>query len=616
VILLEFAAQGVRGVAPAGGRATLRPGYNVVSADGPTLRRLLEALFYPSPRDAEGPLRAGAHPGAAPVRAGLTLAGDDRVTYRLVRDFAGTCQLHRFDAEKRSFALVSQDLAEIGTFLRETGGVPGASRFASLLSLVASELPSRQGGVPTGLASAEAAHRTTLPPEQAKKRLPPLRAELERARAAEKLQYQLDGLQTRLFKLEEALKGGTRVREGLEKAETARAEMEETAQAAAGMGDAESKLAGYERLAARREEAIAKAGRERANLDDAEATGAPLPFWQDLRFWAATGGGLLLAAAAALGAASRMEIHYLSLPAIAAYGAGAWFALRWVGAVEAWDRVARRRRVLDDWERKLNEQFERDGAEVHAAMKALGLTRASELKEAVIRLSDADKVVAEWRRRLAEWEASPETQEALREKAGVAEQVLAAEARLAAEAGGFVRDVRSVEAEIQRVEADAAAPPGQASAPAVATPPRSAADPLRTVLERAAAELGGSPAAVARAVAAKASQHLSGLSFQRLSAIQPDDRGNLAVATGGRPAPVGTLSALDRDLVWLALKLALVERALAEAKTVALVDDAFAGLPDGARRFAARLLKQLSRPGQIVHATADPAFREAADHVA
>jgi hypothetical protein len=47
---------------------------------------------------------------------------------------------------------------------------------------------------------------------------------------------------------------------------------------------------------------------------------------------------------------------------------------------------------------------------------------------------------------------------------------------------------------------------------------------------------------------------------------------------------------------------------------VALADDAFAGLPEAARRIAARLLKQAARPGQLVHATRDPIFREAADH--
>ncbi|MFT3916261.1 MAG: ABC transporter ATP-binding protein [Anaeromyxobacteraceae bacterium] len=291
-------------------------------------------------------------------------------------------------------------------------------------------------------------------------------------------------------------------------------------------------------------------------------------------------------------------------------------AYRWIGELEGWERVGRRRRVLADWEQKVGEQFERDGAEIHAAMKALGFTRVAELKEALGRLADADQVVAEWRRRRDEWEASPEATEGKRERAAVEAQIRDLEARLSEDAGGFVRDVRSVESEIQRMEADAAAPPAAAAPP---PPPVTAApvvDPLRALLERAGTELKQSPAAAARAVAQKASAHLAGLTFQRLSALQVDDRGNLAAVTGGRPTPASTLSMADRDLLWLALKLAFLERALVETRSVAVVDDAFAGLAEGSRRFVARLLKQLAKPGQIVHATSDPAFKEAADHVA
>jgi hypothetical protein len=75
-----------------------------------------------------------------------------------------------------------------------------------------------------------------------------------------------------------------------------------------------------------------------------------------------------------------------------------------------------------------------------------------------------------------------------------------------------------------------------------------------------------------------------------------------------------TLPPGERDLVFLALKVALLEQALAGGRAVALLEDAFAGLSDGVRRTAARLLKALAKPGQVIHATTDPAFREAADH--
>ena len=84
----------------------------------------------------------------------------------------------------------------------------------------------------------------------------------------------------------------------------------------------------------------------------------------------------------------------------------------------------------------------------------------------------------------------------------------------------------------------------------------------------------------------------------------------------GRAVPALTLPPGDRDLLYVALKLALLEQAVTSGKTVALLEDAFAGLSDGARRTIGRLLKQAAKAGQILHATSDPAFREAADHQA
>jgi hypothetical protein len=547
------------------------------------------------------------------MRAGLTLVGNDHVTYRLVRDFAAGAQLHRFDAQKRSFALVSQDLAEIAEVMQGTVGVPPPGRLGALLALSAADLPSRQGGAAP---AAAAPQRAALTPEQARKRVASLQAELEKARVAEKLQDQLDGLQSKLFKLDEALKGGARIRESLATAESARAEVQAAADVAARLGDPEARLAAFEKATARREAALAKVGAEREALQQAEAAGAPRPFWRDPLFWAGAGGGVAIAVAALAAASAFPDARYLAVLDIPAFGWSAWVALRWVGALETWERVAQRGKVVDDWERKIEAQYEKDAAELRDAMKALGVSKPGELRDALGRAADADAVVAEWRKRLAEWEATPEARDAAAEKGRVEEALRTIEARLSAEAGGFVRDVRSVESEIQRLEADAAAPRPQAAAVPAPAPARAAGEPLRTLAELAAAELGGSPAAALRAVAAKASQALAGLSFQRLQAIQADDRGNVQVQTGGRMVPAATLPPADRDLVWIALKLSFVEQALAAGKLFAVAEDAFGGLSEGARRFAARLLKQIAKPGQILHATSDPSFREAADHAA
>jgi hypothetical protein len=618
VLFLEFAAQGIRGVAPPGGRATLRPGYNVVAADGAALARLLRALLYPAPQDGEELGRQQGPANSGPVRAGLTLVGDDRVTYRLVRDFAAGCQLHRFEPEKRAFVPVSQDLAEIAGLLRSTIGVPSPTRLGALLSLSVAELPSRAVGALASTPSLPATARQALSGEAARKRLEELRAELERARVAEKLQGQLDVATSRLFKLEEALKSGLRVQEAVAAAAAERGSLQPVAEATAALGDPAVRFAAYEKAAGKRQEAEGRIAAERQAIEEAQARGAPAPAWKEPPFLAGVGAGLVLLLVGQL--AGDSDVRYLSLLDIPAFGWSAWLLLHWIDAQEAWGRLARRSRVIDDWEAKVQAQFARDAGPVNDALQGLGLRQLPELREALERLAAADRAVAEARQLQAEWESDAQTTDALAERGRVEEEMKAIEGQLSAQAGGFVRDVQAIELELARVEAEAAAPAPAAPAPmAVPTPARplvavASGEPLRGLLERAAAELGGSAPSVARALSVKASQAVAAFTLNRLTGVSADDRGNVQVMSGGRTLPAMTLPPAERDMVYLALKLALLEQALAGGKSVALLEDAFAGLSDGVRRTAGRLIKAQARPGQVLHATTDPAFREAADH--
>ena len=605
MVLLEIAAQGVRGFAPAGGRLALRPGYNVVSADGPALRRLLEALWYPdAPADAVP--RSGSGPGAPVVRAGLTVVGNDGVTVRVLRDLAAGSQLQRFDPERRAFLPVAQDAGQIAAALRQGTGVPSQARLAALLVLSAADLPSRQS--PAMLSPAASVPRKALAPEEAQRRVAALRDELLKARAAEKLQYQLDGLQSRLFKLEEILKSGEQVRERLRAAEESLAALRAAEGALQALGDAPARIAAFEKAAARRDETLAKIAAEREGLGDADVPAFPPPFWTERGFLLGLGG-----AAAALAVGLATEWSAVALAAIPAAGYAGFLGLRWVGEAETRERAARRVRVLEDRERKTREAYEREGADVRAAMKALRVDSLSDLREILARLEQSRAGAVEERERLAEWEARPESREASAERAAIQEQVGEIEARLTEEAGGYVRDPRSIEGEIQRIEADLESPP---EAPAPAAPAAPAGDPLKSLLERAAAELSGTTGAALRAIQPRVLQLLPAVSAQRFSALLVDERGNLLVQGGGKTLPVATLAAADRDLCFVALKLGFLEQALAAGKSVAVVEDALGGLPEPVRRTVARLLKQLGRAGQIVHATADPLFREAADHAA
>jgi hypothetical protein len=610
VLLLEIAAQGVRGFAPERGRVPLRPGYNVVAVDGAALRRVVAALFHPD-LPADPALRADGAAAGAAVRAGLTLAGDDGVTWRVVRDLAGGCQLQRYDPDKRTFQSVLQDPVRIAEVLR-AAGVPSPERFAVVLSVSAADFPSRQapGGL-AGIAPAGPPRRVATNPLEARRKLEAARAELVQARAAEEIQSRMDAAQSHLFKLEEMLKSGEQVKERLR---VARAGVEAFASgeaALATLGDPGARLAACAKATARRDEAVAKVAAERAAQEGAPS-GAPPPLLRSPGFIAG-----LAVGAVALIVGLFTEFRSLALAAIPATGWSAFEGLRWVGRAERAEQAMRRARWLSDRERKAIELWERETAAVRAVMVSAGVTTLADLEDLLGRSREARASLAEAEAGFTAWEGRAETQDAESERVAVQQEIGVLEAQLTSGTGGFVRDVHSLEQEIARLEREVETGPfeplGEVTVTdPVASPPRG--EPLRTLMERASADLGLTPGAALRALQPRVLQLLPSLSGQRLANFFVDERGNLQVQAAGKLVPTATLGAAERDLCFAVLKVCFVEQGLAAARSVAVIDDALAVLPEGSRRGLARVLKQLARGRQIVHGSGDVVFREAADH--
>jgi len=613
VLLLEIAAQGVRGFAPERGRILFRPGYNVVVGDGAALRRIVAALFHPD-RPPDPTLRAdgGAAPGV--VRAGLTLAGDDGVTWRVVRDLSGPCQLQRYDAEKRTFLSVLQDPARIAEVLR-AAGVPSPERFEAVLGVAASDFPSRQA--PGGLALAAPvaqARRIAATPAEARRKLDAARAEMEHARDAEKIQGEMDTMQSRLFKLEEMLKSGEQVKERLRAAQAGVAAFASAEVALATLGDPVARLAAAVKATVRRDDAVAKVAAERAAQEET-AAGRQAPLLRHPGFLAGVGVG-----AAALSLGLLTDFRAVALAAIPATGWAAFEGLRWVGRAEEAEQVERRSRWLSDRERKATEAWERETAEIRGVMATLGVPTLAELDDLMGRAREARVNLAEAEAGFATWEARAETKDAETERTTVQQAIGVLEGRLTGGTGGYVRDIHSLEQEIERLEREVETGPFETlavgSAGEAAATPVPRGEPLRTLMERASADLGLTPGAALRALQPRVLQLLPALSGQRLANFFVDERGNVQVQSGGKLVPGATLGAPERDLCFAVLKVAFLEQGLAAGKSVGFVDDAFAVLHEGSRRALARVLKQLAKGRQIVHGSSDVIFREAADHAA
>jgi len=606
VLLLEIAAQGVRGFAPPSGRIALRPGYNVVAGDGAVILRLIAALFYPDlPPDPS--LRSGPSAGGTPSRAGLTLSGDDGVTWRVVRDLAGPCQLQRYDPERRAFQSIEQDPARIAETLRGAG-VPSPERFGAVLSIVSADFPSRRA--PGGLAAiSQPAPRRSLAPGEVREKLDSLRSEMGRARSAEQVQMEMDVLQSRLFKLEEMLKSGEKVKDRLRVAESAVAALAGAEAALATLRDPGGRLVACRKATARRDESLQKIAQEREARAE-EGTTAPAPLWREPGFL----GGLAVGAVSLLGALA-FDVRFLALIAIPATAWAAFEGLRWVGRAEGVEIAGRRARWMGERERKATETWERETADVRAAVAAAGVATVADLADLLGRCQEARAALVDAEAGFTTWQAMAETQDAESERIQVQQEIGDLEQKLTAETGGFVRDTHSLDAEIARLERELESPTVvEAPPPPDRAPAAPRGDPLRTLFEGASAELALSPGAALRAMQSRIVQVLPALSAQRLSNFFVDERGNLQVQTGGKLVPAATLAPGDRDVCFAVLKLGFAEQGLAAGKAVVVLEDAFGVLPEGGRRVLARLLKQVARGRQVVHATPDPIFREAADH--
>jgi hypothetical protein len=530
-----------------------------------------------------------------------------------VRDLGGAgCHLQRYAPDKRTFESVLQDPVRIAEVLR-AAGAPSPERYASVLSVAAADIPSRQApsGVAGIMSSAAPARRTASSPAEARKKLEAARAEIEHARAAEQVQSQMDTAQSRLFKLEEMLKSGEQVKERLRTAQAGVAALAAAEAALATLGDPVARLAACAKATARRDEALAKVAAEREGQEGSPGL-RPRPLLHQPGFLAGLGVG-----AAALLAGLFTDARPLALAAIPATGWSAYEGLRWIGRAEASELAERRSRWLSDRERKAIGLWERETAEVRGVMTKAGVSTLAELEDLLGRVREARASLDEAEASFSAWQARAETTDAEAERVAVQQEIGALERQLTSGEGGFVRDTHSLEQEIARLELEVETGPFEpleemSVGEPVRAPPRGEA--LRMLMERASADLGLTPGAALRALQPRVLQLLPVLSGQRLANFFVDERGNLQVQASGKLVPTGTLGVPERDLCFAVLKVAFLEQGLAAGKSVAVIDEAFAVLPEGSRKTLARVLKQLAKGRQIVHGTSDVLFREAADH--
>jgi hypothetical protein len=621
VLWVEFALQGVRGFLPSV-RISLRPGYWTLlpQAPGVPLVGLATALLFPDGRGGDGAFALQGQES----RAALWFSARDGGTYRVMRDLGRGGALHRVNPSTRAHDLVTEDPAELVQFLRGQVGLPARGVFEQLFTFLPSQLPSKRPpkpgrAQPAARLGTPSGSFTPEPPVDvgvAQARIAELTKELALASEVEKLQFRLDGVAAQIFQLELRVRGV----EGLEAAVAEARAAFEAAPSPRNLGlpdDVIAQARNHAVLVARSDEALARLETER-QMDAATAAPDAVPITRDGRFWTGIGLGTAALLGGLLGSGAW---HYLALLDIPAFGLAALVALKHVEDVQWSAYSVRKGDRLAEREKKIRDQFEFETQPLRSAMKAVGVEKPEDLVAALAQREELWNRVLQLEGQLTVAKEAPEHVAASTQLAELRAEQEALNARLL-ERGSYVRDAHDVERELARLREAVArsrspAPPRAARAPVPAArtpvPVEPLEDPIPAVLNPAADLLALDIPGVMALVSERWAQYAAALTERRVEHLEVDTSGHAFVATQSRRISVGELSARDLDWVYLALRLTIIEKAVAQQPLTVLLEDLAPALDEARLPLLGRMLKHLGALTQVLHVTGHAVFSSASD---
>jgi hypothetical protein len=570
VQLTELLFQNVKDL-PGQGQLALKPGYVAVVSKAASLRVALTATLCPAPDDQKRLMD-----GAGPTRVGVGLTGGDGSPYRLLRELGGNRQLLRMDAATKKFAPVTEDQLEIDSFLRVECGMPPSDAYTGFFVIEINELPSLRGK-----AAAAASEAYVDQP-----RVKALKEELEATK-------KFEGMQDRLFKVAQRLHDLNLLGEKLKDAE-------------AGVAAVETELARSPWTPQQIKELTAKATRVKEDLkkrDDALNEVAKKrqrasqnipppadPFLTDPWFYGGFLGGALLD-----GLAFLLKRPFIALFGLLPFLAALVAVLRWIEADEADKQAAALIKELKEREFSVKRTYEEEQAPLKAALKAAGTDSAGDLlsvfreRELVTQRREAARA------KLDEVKKDPDVSRLAvevplleSEKAKLEEQV---------QQMGFSRPVGEIEGDIKHAMGISA------SLKSAAVPE---AEVPKHLLDRAAELLNLSSDELWAQLQPRFLSYLGALTDKRVATATRESNGLLVLAApDGRSGPYTGLPPPLRDLVYVALRLALLERVGGYKRLPVVIDDAFGTFDPAKRALIGKMLKGISTQTQVIHRVAE-----------
>lgn len=612
MLFLELAAQSVRGFSPSV-RVTLKPGYNALTSPvelPAPVSGLVVALAFPDGRGGDGAFLA---PGAKAGRAGLSIQGNDGSVWRLVRDLGGSGGLHKLNRSTNTFEIVTQDAGEMGQTLRGSAGFPARTTWEQLFTLNATQLPTRRPKGPAKPAAAGSTKGAT--PRMMSKwgdfdanadaggeevdpsRLPELEQELVTAKRAAELQFRVDAITGELYEVEAKVKAVDALADELRAARSEATRYDKPELTDEFIAQAH-KLPDEKR---RVDEQIARLQEEQRVMAES-APVAPDPLQKDQRFLAAVVAGLGLFIGAMFG---EGPVRYLAVLSLVPFSFAALLALRFIEDLQRLSRGSGKSEVLFSREKKLTDDYAMHHAAVQKVFESIGVSSLEEFLSAMESRAGA-------KARLGELEAREASAREVLRTSGVQgkydtlkreqEQL---NQELLGMSGGFMRDVRDIEREIAKIKhppAPKPAAPAAAEFEAVATEGEKFEDPTPAMLLLATDVFSADIPTLWAVLKDRAVQYVSALTDRRYHGLSVDKDGHLTVEAPGRTLKGSELPGKDLDLVFLALRLTIIEKAAAHHKLPVVIEDTFHVVFDAPKQpLFGRMVKHLGSLTQVIH---------------
>ncbi len=517
--------------------------------------------------------------------------------------------------------MLSEDPTEIAQFLRSHLGLPTRKAFESVLALAAHNLPSRRQKsahkTPSahGLLSPKPGLRGVEPPKDlstAEAKLAELERELMLSKEVEKIQYRVDGVSSKLFEVEEKVKGTEALKEKIREVEQA-CRQAPTVESLKLPPDIIERVERFAAITDKYQQSVAKLGSER---DDEYDTLPRLlePVHRRPSFWAAIGFGV---ACIILGMIIGGSWRYLALLDIPAFGLAAILAINYIDDVRHSKVASRKGERFATREKRIQVEYESEARVIKAATAALQLESPAEIIEALGQRAKLTAELGDLRRQLADYERKPEYASAKSQVAVLKREQDQLNKQLT-EKGAYVREGREVEREADRLRASIAgsrqpAAPAPAIESVSAQAPSQPEDPFPALLSVGADLFGTDLQSAGALIKERWFQFFAGLTEQKYQNLRLEKDGKAQLTCNGQPLAAVALPGMDLDLLYLAARFAVIERYCARSRVACLMDDVLVGFDEAKLFLLGRMLKQLGQVTQVLHAASQPGLEQLAD---